>query len=177
MATRKNILLILTDQQSWHMMGCAGNTHLFTPAMDSMAARGIRFDLAFCANPVCSPSRFSIFTRRYGSEVRQRNNGTHRDALTPRILETGLGHVVRKAGYTATYAGKEVLIESEFGFGIRANHFFYVGYDRGEHREQLYDLAADPGQTRTFIREPAFCDVWVRYRRLLDDHLAETSNS
>ena len=64
MSGAPNILLVLTDQQSWTMMSCAGNRYLSTPAMDSLAARGTRFNLAFCANPVCSPSRFSLFTGR-----------------------------------------------------------------------------------------------------------------
>ncbi|MBT3192806.1 MAG: sulfatase-like hydrolase/transferase, partial [Verrucomicrobia bacterium] len=43
MKKRPNILLILTDQQSSTMMNCAGNEYLQTPAMDSLAASGMRF--------------------------------------------------------------------------------------------------------------------------------------
>ncbi|MHC4541871.1 MAG: sulfatase-like hydrolase/transferase, partial [Planctomycetota bacterium] len=43
---RPNILFIMTDQQSAGMMSCMGNKWLKTPAMDRLAASGIRFDRA-----------------------------------------------------------------------------------------------------------------------------------
>ena len=120
MSGAPNILLVLTDQQSWTMMSCAGNRYLSTPAMDSLAARGTRFNLAFCANPVCSPSRFSLFTGRYSSEIGQVDNYAPADGIAPRILETGLGHSVRAAGYRAVYAGKE---------HISATHATELGFE------------------------------------------------
>src|SRR5690349_19054120 len=54
---RPNILVITTDQQSANALSCAGNPYLHTPAMDSLAAHGIRFDLAYAANPICVASR------------------------------------------------------------------------------------------------------------------------
>ncbi|MEE9602053.1 MAG: sulfatase-like hydrolase/transferase, partial [Thermoguttaceae bacterium] len=50
---RPNVLLILTDQQHAGMMSCTGNPNLKTPAMDALASRGVRFEKAYCANPVC----------------------------------------------------------------------------------------------------------------------------
>jgi len=44
-ARRPNIIYIYTDQQSASMMSCAGNEWLKTPAMDYIAANGIRFTL------------------------------------------------------------------------------------------------------------------------------------
>jgi choline-sulfatase len=38
-----NILLILTDQQSATMLSCARNEYVHTPAMDGLAAEGVRF--------------------------------------------------------------------------------------------------------------------------------------
>ncbi len=49
-----NIIYIYTDQQSAAMMSCAGNKWLKTPAMDYIAANGIRFTRAYTTNPVCS---------------------------------------------------------------------------------------------------------------------------
>lgn len=57
----------MTDQQSANMMSCAGNEYLKTPSMDWIAEHGVRCDLAFFTNPVCIPSRFSLFTGRYPS--------------------------------------------------------------------------------------------------------------
>ena len=63
---RPNILLITSDQQHWSAMG-ALNPDLQTPALDRLCAEGARFDRAYCANPMCSPSRSSIITGLYPS--------------------------------------------------------------------------------------------------------------
>ena len=50
---RPNLLIVTTDQQSHHLMSCAGNPWLATPNMDRVAAWGTRLTRAYCANPVC----------------------------------------------------------------------------------------------------------------------------
>ncbi|MDA0836964.1 MAG: sulfatase-like hydrolase/transferase [Planctomycetota bacterium] len=112
--SRPNILFICTDQQSSHMMSCTGHPHVNTPAMDSLAARGVRFNRAYCTNPVCSPSRFSLITGRYPSEIGQRENGVpHLEALPDHILSHSLGWLMREAGYETVYGGKEHLPKSK----------------------------------------------------------------
>ena len=59
---RPNILFIMTDQQSAHMMSCTGNRWLNTPALDRFSASGVRFENAYACNPVCVPNRFSLQT-------------------------------------------------------------------------------------------------------------------
>ena len=59
-----NILLITSDQQHWNTLG-ATNPRIKTPALDRLCAEGVRFDRAYCANPVCSPSRSTIITGLY----------------------------------------------------------------------------------------------------------------
>ena len=102
-----NIVFIFTDQQSAHMMGCAGNRYVNTPAMDSLAASGVRFDRAYCTNPVCVPSRFSLMTGRMPSEIELRNNSAaHLECVPEHITSTGLGWLLRNAGYETVYGGK-----------------------------------------------------------------------
>lgn len=55
--SRPNILVIMTDQQAATAMSCTGNPHLKTPAMDSIAARGVRFERAYVTQPLCLPCR------------------------------------------------------------------------------------------------------------------------
>jgi len=109
MSDRPNILFICTDQQSATMMSCTGNRWLKTPAMDSLAARGVRFDHAYCTVPVCIASRFSLFTGRMPTEINLRDNEAWRDdvVVTDHIKRTGLGWLVRDAGYRALFAGKQ----------------------------------------------------------------------
>lgn len=102
-----NIILIITDQQSAGMMSCAGNRYLNTPALDRLAATGVTFSRAYCTAPVCVPSRFSLMTGRMPSEIGLRdNNYEHIGNIPEHILEHGLGHAFKNAGYDAAYGGK-----------------------------------------------------------------------
>ena len=67
---RCNILIIMTDQQFADAMSCAmGDEWINTPNMDRIAAEGMRFSRAYAANPLCVPSRSSMFSGRYCHEV------------------------------------------------------------------------------------------------------------
>lgn len=57
-----NVVLITADNQPASLLGCYGNSDVHTPAIDRMAAEGLRFPLAFSTNGMCSPGRASIFT-------------------------------------------------------------------------------------------------------------------
>ena len=134
---KKNILLIITDQQSATMMSCAGNKYLQTPALDSIAQNGVRFDRAYCGNPICVPSRFSMMTGRMPSEINFRSN-YERDAdqISDHIKENGLGNCIKKAGYDVVYGGKEHLPNAnttELGFNYLCK----------DERADLADFASD----------------------------------
>ena len=107
MPSQPNILFILTDQQNANMLGCAGNAYVKTPAMDSIARRGVRFERAYCMNPMCVPSRFNLFTGRRGSDIGLLNNAARGVTEMPSaILQGALGWQMRAAGYHTAYGGK-----------------------------------------------------------------------
>ena len=60
--TRPNILLIMTDQQRSDSLGCYGADWVRTPNLDALAAGGTRFETCTINNPICTPSRASMFT-------------------------------------------------------------------------------------------------------------------
>jgi arylsulfatase A-like enzyme len=97
---RPNILLITTDQQHWAALGCHTPV-LRTPNLDRLGRDGIRFDRAYCANPLCSPSRSSIITGTYPSTHGCWTIGTKLadDART-------IGHLLGSAGYQTSLSGK-----------------------------------------------------------------------
>ena len=99
---RPNLLFILTDQQSIDALSAAGNPWVKTPNMDRLAARGVSFRKSYCAYPLCSPSRASLFTSRMPHEVGVEANDASR---IPADMPT-MGAVLRKAGYSTAYAGK-----------------------------------------------------------------------
>ncbi|MED5419754.1 MAG: sulfatase-like hydrolase/transferase, partial [Verrucomicrobiota bacterium] len=56
---RPNVLLLLVDDLK-PALGCYGDPHARTPHLDNLATRGLRFELAFCNQAVCAPSRFTL---------------------------------------------------------------------------------------------------------------------
>jgi len=58
-AEKPNVLLLLVDDLK-PAIGCYGDRFAKTPNIDGLAARGMRFDLAFCNQAVCAPSRFTL---------------------------------------------------------------------------------------------------------------------
>ncbi|HUT45835.1 MAG TPA: sulfatase-like hydrolase/transferase [Sedimentisphaerales bacterium] len=102
-----NILFIMTDQQHAGMMSCTGNKWLKTPAMDRLAASGVRFERAFASNPVCVPSRFSLQTGLMPSAIGMGHNGdSAQAAVTETMVRQSLGRLFRQAGYETLYGGK-----------------------------------------------------------------------
>jgi len=101
---RPNIVLIMTDQQFADAMSCVmGSRYINTPNMDNLAASGMRFTKAYCANPLCVPNRTSIFTGRYPHEHGKQINST--SPIDPNEFPN-IGMVLRKAGYVTGYFGK-----------------------------------------------------------------------
>ena len=100
---KPNILIIMTDQQFADAMSCAiGNRYIHTPAMDSLAANGMRFTRAYAANPICCPSRTAMFTGRYPHETGVQDNSGAFDVEKFPML----GKVFKDAGYDTGYTGK-----------------------------------------------------------------------
>jgi arylsulfatase A-like enzyme len=61
-AKQPNVLIIMTDQQRWDAMRCAGNMEIKTPNMDRLAKGGVQFNNAYSACPVSVPARSSLLT-------------------------------------------------------------------------------------------------------------------
>jgi choline-sulfatase len=144
---RPNILVIITDQQSATMMSCAGNQWLKTPAMDSLAATGTRFELAYPGNPVCLPSRFSMFSGYYPSRVGIRHNGDGGKVDASPLAANSMGQVFRRAGYVTAYGGKTHLPR---GMGVEAMGFETIS------RDQRDKLAADAATWLRLKHAPPF---------------------
>lgn len=98
----------MTDQQSAHMMSCAGTSWVNTPNLDRIAKKGILFNRAYCSNPVCIPSRFSLFTGKLPEVMGLRSNAhKHLPICDKKILENGMGHLLIKEGYECFFSGKQ----------------------------------------------------------------------
>jgi len=69
---RPNILLIVSDDQGYHDLGCYGNREIRTPHLDRLASEGVRLTDFYVTWPACTPSRGSLLTGRY-----PQRNGTY----------------------------------------------------------------------------------------------------
>ena len=99
-----NILVIITDQQFADAMSCCiGRDYIHTPNMDSLAASGMRFTRAYCPNPLCVPSRTSMFTGHYLHETGIQTNA--KEKIDPDKFIC-MGRIFKEAGYDTGFFGK-----------------------------------------------------------------------
>ena len=130
-ATRPNVLIILTDDQRWDAMSCAGNPTLQTPQMDRLAREGVRFANVFVTTSLCSPSRASLLSGRYARQHGVQNNFTEYPNSLPSFPQQ-----LKKVGYTTAYIGK-----------------WHMGEDNDERRPGFDHWFSHRGQGNYFDNE------------------------
>ncbi len=133
-----NVLVLITDQHRADHVGYAGNEALSTPNLDHLAARGMVFDNAWVANPVCMPNRSTIMTGRMPS--------AHGVTFNDRSLEWGAAtHVrqFRRAGWRTALIGKSHLQHGmsrgsahPVDLDPAVDHGYAAGWDTLEHPER-----------------------------------------
>lgn len=64
-----NIVLIVADDMGSWTLSCNNDPNTFTPNLDKLASEGVIFDNCYATGAVCSPSRASLFTGRFPSEI------------------------------------------------------------------------------------------------------------
>ena len=101
MCARPNIVLIVNDHQAYYRHGWDGGPRPLTPNFDRLATDGIRFERAYCAAPLCGPSRRTLASGLYPHNHRNYYNYSN----APYDHEVYLANLAR-AGYRCFYFGK-----------------------------------------------------------------------
>lgn len=100
---RPNVLFLICDDLNCDL-GCYGHPLVKTPNIDRLAARGVRFERAYCQYPLCGPSRASFMTGLYPDQTLIHRNSIYVREHLPNV--NTLSQMFRDAGYTATRIGK-----------------------------------------------------------------------
>ena len=102
-ADQPNIVFFFTDDQTTSTLGCYGNAIVQTPNIDSLAARGVRFENAFVSQAICWVSRTTILTGLTGRSYGTPDNP---DQTRADAGETLYPDLLRKQGYRTGFYGK-----------------------------------------------------------------------
>jgi arylsulfatase A-like enzyme len=126
-STPPNIVFFLVDDLGWRDVGCYGSSFYETPHIDQLAAEGVRFNQAYAACPVCSPTRASILTGKYPARLQltdwlpgrrdfpfQKLNNANIIQSLPLEEET-LAEALKAQGYSTAIYGKWHLGENPAG--------------------------------------------------------------
>ncbi len=122
---KPNFIFILTDDQSYGMMGCTGNSVVSTPNLDQLAEEGFFFSDAHITSAICTPSRISIllsqFERKHGVNF---NSGT---SVAPEAWADAYPVRMRAAGYYTGWIGKNHAPIGDGGYqsGLMEKSFDY----------------------------------------------------
>ena len=162
-----NILFLLSDDHSYPYLSCYGDPNVRTPALDRLAAEGMKFRRFFTTAPQCVPSRASLLSGRspVAARITRFSSPLPRDVITfPEVLRKEAGYHVGVVGRlyhldgSGAKAGPEVARMLEQG-----------GYRTFKDRFDVVQTGTDPEavtQTAAFLagrpKDRAFC-LWVNF--------------
>ncbi len=164
-AAKPNVLLILVDDLK-PAIGCYGDAIAQTPNIDALAARGMRFDLAYCNQAVCAPSRFTLMLGSHSTSTGLYGLGSQLRQVLPDAVT--MPQHFAKHGYRTESLGKIFHIGhgnqgDPVSFGVEHYHDKVIEYldpdstDGGQlTREEAYFTNQKLGEIKSLPRGAAF---------------------
>jgi len=146
---RPNVLFLIADDLN-NMLGCYGDGLAKTPHLDRLAARGVRFERAYCSYPLCGPSRNSMLTGLYPNSTGILANAQIFRQTVPSQLS--MPQAFRNSGYFAARIGKLYHYNVPNSIGTNGHddpgswemELNPAGVDRLEEQPRMFTLT--PGQ-------------------------------
>ncbi|KAL8683129.1 MAG: hypothetical protein Q9186_000842 [Xanthomendoza sp. 1 TL-2023] len=153
---KPNILFILADQISAPLLNIHNAASpIKTPHIDALAAKSAVFSSAYCASPLCAPSRSSLVTGQLPTKIGAWDNASPLGCEVPTYA-----HYLRREGYETVLAGKMHFIgEQLHGFEDRLTSDIYPGdfgwsvnWDEPDRRLEWYHNTSSILQAGPCIR-------------------------
>lgn len=149
---RKNVLLLVSDQHKHRCLSIDGDPYAKTPNLDALARSGVRFQSAYCSNPVCTPSRASLLTGLY-----THHHGAYDNTTPWPFAKKTLAHYFGAAGYMSALIGKMHFVDAQtHGFDYRLD--FNDWYQYLGPKTKLY--ADELGRPNSGSGLPQIDDLW-----------------
>ena len=119
---KPNIVVIMADQLAPQFTGAYGHPVAKTPHTDALAARGMRFDAAYCNSPLCAPSRAAFMSGQLISRIGAFDNASEFPASVPTFA-----HYLKGLGYRTCLSGKMHFVgpDQKHGFEDRVTTDIY----------------------------------------------------
>lgn len=159
--TRKNVLFIGVDDLATQL-GCYGRP-VHSPNLNRLAARGVKFEAAYCQYPWCGPSRASLMTGLAPDTTHVHDLTTHFRHALPNVVT--IGQLFRENGYFSARVGKIFHASDPGGEGTDGLDdpmtwdwtFDPVGVDHLKEEKFLTDFTPGRGlgSAIAFYRSPA----------------------
>ncbi|MFK7736073.1 MAG: sulfatase [Pirellulaceae bacterium] len=183
---RHNVLMILVDDLK-PTIGAYGDRFAKTPNIDRLAASGMRFDLAYCNQAVCAPSRFTLMLGAHSTRTGLYGLGSQLRSILPNAVT--LPQYFQKFGYRTESLGKVFHIgHGNYGdsesFMVEHFHDKVIEYadlnstNGGQlTREEAYFTNQKLGQIRSLPRGAAFESPEVPDEAYADGRVAQEAVS
>ena len=166
---RPNVLFLMSDQHSRAVAGCYGHDVVQTPNLDRLADGGVVYENAFCASPLCGPSRVAWITGTHPhtngvithNNVRHRSGKSYRVAINPET--PSLVDCLRRGGYQTMGAGfmhADQHVDSD-------NRFAALGFESYGITPQSYPQIVGEEVSRRYNSAGIVSEMWEhRYRNV-----------
>lgn len=119
---KPNIVIIVSDDQSFNSIGYTSNGAAYTPGIDMLARNGMVFTNAHHPVTVCSPSRYAMLTGKFSGRCEGENYLEKFPLGSPtrtenscelRLTEQHLGRILKENGYRTGFVGKSHIMEHD----------------------------------------------------------------
>jgi arylsulfatase len=123
--SQPNVLFIMADQHRADHLGCTGASHLRTPHLDRLAARGVRFTHSYTNCPVCAPARIGLATGLQPTRLGSLDNASYLPRSVPTYYQRFRDHnyrvgcvgkldLAKPSGYNGRYGDRPCV----YGWGF-----------------------------------------------------------